>query len=735
MIFIYPGSYIKYSNSQNNSVNKGNYLLITELRNISFNENINFYGKFDSTGTWYYNDKSGGISIETQNFARNLWINQYNFTNTKTNFVYSKNKILFMPTDELYQISGIIDFQYSPKIEFNNLVVTKNDTQIFNITGQIGNKQHNLSLEGTNFPLDLLAGLLNLKIPITGNSTFHVIASGNDDFPLINGRIESNHGEIYSVPYHRINALFTVQNQFLKLRDLYITAKDLYLITGSGTIPLSNKISAKDANLADLKLKLSNGNLAFLKHMTDFVTKSNGYIEGEINLEVDPNQQTNLAGNFIISNGYIELKDGIKQISDINIDLGLSKDEITIENARARIGKGLIGFFGKVKLAGFKINRYDIGLKSLTDTGIVLAIQSLSIPRSLIFKRIFSVPSTGEAVLNLALSGNMESALVKGVVELNNTNFIWPPVRDDKKKQSDPSAVPGWLKNIVWDVVLKSGNNVSYKNETIDILTQGEIKFTNSTEKLLVNGKFESVRGNANYLARNFDIRKARFEIINNEAFLEASAETVSNLSTPRGTIEPTRIMMTIERNRINDIKDIKLKFSAQDNPNIPEEKVVASVFGLGDKPLDFETQRQMLRQELARMLGVAITAPLVGTIMSPLVESGIVSNVKVTREVTESDIKDTVPTTGISIAELLAGTKTTFEKYLSRNLSVGYSMQFADRLSLWHEVELSYSWRNILFSGTIKDKNFLGIISPDAADRKFSIKHQVRFGWEEKEE
>ncbi|MFA5859824.1 MAG: translocation/assembly module TamB domain-containing protein, partial [Elusimicrobiota bacterium] len=732
-VLIAEGTEVGFDTANKTGSMKGTYVINSELRNISLVQQLNLYGKAAFRGDWVY-DNVNGLRFEALASTKRFWVNEHNFEYGNIHFAYSKNMIMFMPVDNSeYQIMGELEFNNLPEVVFKDFAVRNYDSDVVSVKGTIGGKQNNLSIQGKTLPLGTLTALLNQKISVTGDTVFHLIISGTPELMLLNGRLESNNGTIANLPFERLNTLFTIQGTELKVRDLYISNKDLYLFTGSGNMQLASG-KDKDKGItgpASINVKLANGNLRFLKNIFGIVKKSDGMIDGEVELKIDNLQRTRVDGNLRITNCNIALKDVFNQINGLNVELTLKDDEVIVDHGHARIGKGELGLSGKVELAGFGINRYDIKLKTLTQTGIALNVQWLAIPKSMFFKRVFNVPSTGEAIVDVSLAGTASAPVIRGLVELNNASFIYPPSEsaDTGTAQFDAAV----LDNTVWDLVLKTGQNVWYKNENIDLQANGQVAFANRTKDLKVNGLFESIRGNANYLGRSFDIRRARLEIVNNETYLEATAETEGNIMTPSGTEVATKVTMNIDRTRIAEIKP---RFSAQDYPNLPEEKVVLYLFGFSEKSLDMQGQQTKLRTEVIRMFGSSIAAPFMETIAAPLVNTGIVDKVKVTQTVSrqattgDSGVPVGDDAQSVSFADFLNGTKTTFEKIIAPDLAIGYSMQFADKLSLWHEVELSYKWKQLLFKGTIKDKS---IFFSNDAERRISIEHVERFGgWEE---
>ncbi len=391
-------------------------------------------------------------------------------------------------------------------------------------------------------------------------------------------------------------------------------------------------------------------------------------------------------------------------------------------------GKIELEFLSKGEFPYFKIKDYTFSLKSSTDKGINVVLEDLVIPRSNLFKRLVYAPSQGEVKLNLNLVKGKDKPRLDGLFELINTHFTYPP------KEKETSGT--WnriLNSLALNVEIRTKDNVWYENELADTNINGFLKLTSEGEKLKVNGKIESVRGNLSYLNRNFEIKKAIFEVVDNVCYLEGTAETKTTVLEPDNKqIVPDVIVMFIQRGKIGEVQP---KFYSKNYPILTQEKVLSYVFSNVDtSALTSEEQMILFRREILRWLDTSLTTPLIKNILG---YTGLIDTVKVERE-TEQERNAKDKTTPADWREIINGSKITLEKYVLQNVLLGYSVKLdtlVNRLDLKHEIELAYRFRwkgDVLLRATYeldKGRSASGGATPE---RKIYLEPRWRFGWEE---
>ena len=92
--------------------------------------------------------------------------------------------------------------------------------------------------------------------------------------------------------------------------------------------------------------------------------------------------------------------------------------------------------------------------------------------------------------------------------------------------------------------------------------------------------------------------------------------------------------------------------------------------------------------------------------------------------------------TQGSALPDLLRGTKYTFEKYLTDQMLLGYSVtldEYLNKLDLKHEIEVAYRWKGNVFLRGLYELDSKTLIRPP--ERRITIEQQWRFGWPKKDD
>jgi len=734
-IYLLNGSYIE----------KNKFLFLTEIRNLRL-ANFILFGKLNFAGEIKtVQEPFLQAQIKTDNF----WINQHNFQRTKFYLQYRNKNLTFLSKEkELQNLSGEVDFTQYPKIYLKNLNLSQAGKKILTFQGMFEQDNFTLSLKSKKFPLPVLLELINQKIPCQGEVNFKLFAKGSLQNPTVHGEFNLNNSEIYQLTFTTFTTVFRLEKDTFFLKNLKISVPEKYSLSGFGEFPLVRKKRAKPQPLF-LTFVLEEGELSFLKNIIPQIIESKGKVNGKLIIKGN-SDFPQLEGSLLVSDGVMEIKDVLKKISEFNAHLKFSGQNVFLRSLSAKIGQGKIEANGKIELTFsspdkfpyFKIKDYAFYLQSSTDKGISVVLEDLIIPHSTIFKRLIYAPSQGEAKVSFNLAKREDKPILDGIIELSNTHFTYPA----KEKKT----------NVTWNEIfnffdlnleIRTKDNVWYENELVNTNINGFLKLTGKGKKLKVNGKIEVIRGNLSYLNRNFEIKKAIFEVIDNVCYLEGVTETKTTVLDPETKqTSPDVVVMVIDRGKIGEIQP---KFYSKNYPLLTQEKALNYVFANVDiSELTPEGKIVLLRREILRWIDTSLTTPLVKNILT---YAGLVDTVRMERE-TPLETTEGTPTApgdqqpvstdlrsaGTDWRDLVKGTKVTFEKQILQNILLGYSVKLdtlVNRLDLKHEFELAYRFRwkgDVLLRATYeleKGQTTSGSATPE---RKIYLEPRWRFGWEE---
>jgi hypothetical protein len=431
----------------------------------------------------------------------------------------------------------------------------------------------------------------------------------------------------------------------------------------------------------------------------------------------------------------------LEKLRDINIDIVWNENQININEFFAKAGSGQINVSGGALINFLDIEDINIRLFSSGKGGV-----SINVPNLPITTRLFKDISKGRPTFDLTITGSLDYPQISGRIVLEDTRFNFSP--------DDSGDAPEFFESAKYNIDIVSGRNTRYENSFLNTLINGGINISGVYPDIKVNGTIEGQNGTLLYAGLNFDIISSKIEIINNDIFVSGMADkAVYNHST--GMTDMMR--MTIER---SSIEDLQMKFSSKDDPNMDSRTVYAKIIGVqateADDPnavVERNTSETALRQKVFRIFDSNIITPMARTVVR---RTGIVDNVRVSYVQTDSQKRKTgAPTNAADsfpdaasqasapqsgdLSNVLDGTKYSFEKNITRNLAVGYSLVFdrlntsdveapKEELSLRHEMDMRYRLSNNLF--------LIGIYELDVSeayiyqpDRRIMLQQQFWFG------
>ena len=713
-ISLLPQSKVKIINADS-----GEFDLNISLKNVKYVP-LTLFGRSNISGEWTKDAIKGKVMTD------NLWVNLYNFEKAKFIFTYKtvegkKLLTLFSYPDESYEVTGQLDMSNPPKIKFSNISIK--DDFIFKLNGNYDKEYSDLEIQGTNVNCDALFGIINLNVPLEGNSDFTVLFKGTLDKPFFSGSMNVSSGKFYGVPFSNANVQFNSQGNMLNIQSVRLVklknGKEQMVLIGNGRLPLPLTEEVKEKSLYEqiyFNLILSEGDLSILESMSDRIKSATGAVRTRVELSGTIDNPS-FKGFLKIDGGTILSKQYINKLERLNVDIEFINNKIKVNEFTGKIGEGQFQLTGNVSLAKlFELNECDLTLKTVDEKGIKISVPELPIPSSPLLKRVISASSFGDPTFNLTLKGKKGNLKFAGYVQLDNTHFSYPPLEEAKKSP----FIKDLSGNTKWDLEIRSGKNTWYENELINSSIDGALKFTDNLINLRINGKINALSGNINYLNKNYKIKEAVFEVINGDCFLSVSAETTVSFESK----EESSVEMIIPRGPIGEIQPI---FKSRDRPDMSSEELIRKTIGIDEK-MSGEERDLLLKKQLVRLFDSSLTSPLARGMLQ---RSGLVDSLQVTYAEKPGDTtSQTVP----SPAELLKGTKITVEKYLTEKLLFGYSVAYEDLLKLdlkYGQFEFAYRLeKNWFLRGTV------GLGSKDALlypERRITIERFRRFGWEEK--
>lgn len=702
------------SNKGSFDIKSGKYDLDIFLVNAHIGP-TDIFGKIDISGIM--KQKKGGSNYTGKIEISNFWINKYKLSKLDLNYFLENKKINIYKENQ--QDNSL---KFNTKVSFGNetvieeLNISKNNA-IFNLNATFNKDNFKIVSKGNDLDWSFLSDILELPISIEGKTNIKINSEGS--YKNLNGilDIKSNQGSLIEIPYDTMDITVEVKNNSANIKSGKIFKKNEIDIEVKGSFPfwidstIDKRMMKEKVNI---EYDIIDSKLNILKYLSDgfFNPRTGkGNIKGHISgtyENIINNAQLNITGGSFDSKAYFD------RFKDLNVDISLNNNQATINRFTCKSGSGKLNISGMMQLEGFNISNFNI--RFLTDKkGIPLKVPDLPMPGSLVSKGIFKDFSSGEPRFDLLLKGSLEKPKISGWVVLENTRFSFPP--------PDNSGETDFPENLEIDIDLISAKNTKFENSNILAWLNGKLNLKGLPATLVSSGVLDIKRGNINYLGINFDIVNAKVEIIENELFISAEAETI--VFTP-GESESETIRMVIDRSSLDALN---LRFYSKDDPTMDSQKALAKITKTeqavkhSDQSLtglsDFA-----LRQQALRLIDSNLATPIARTFLR---KTGIVDNLKVTYVATD---EDNSVNEEVGFADLLYGTKYSLEKNLTNQLLLGYSVtidQIEKKLDLKHEIEMRYRLSNNLFlSGSYELESETSLHRPD---RRLMFEHRIRFG------
>lgn len=678
--------------------------------------NMNLTGKLipGRTGSKY----DGTITLG------DLWLNEEKIDTLALKYNITNRAFLFKTSDNNpLDISGSINFAQYPKINFKNILIGYNKRK-FTLNGTYFNDDINFNINGKNLDMGTLAGLFDMPVDTNGELNFSLKTSGSILNPNINLKANSVNGSVYHVPFDVFNVSAIVKDNNLNINDFSVVKKDKYTFTVDGYFPFWLDGSLKSKMMkrpVEVKYKLNDTGLYILNNISEnsFTTKKGSLkIDGKltgIRKNISNIGKLSLTGKNIKTNSYVN------KIKDLDVDIVWNKNIFKIQDARAKVGSGVIEATGTVKMQGINPAYYDIGLFT-PKKGVPIVIKALPIPTSGVFKMEssnFANYSKGIPTFDFKLKGNAKNPKLTGWAVLENTTFCYPsPVKQNSPEL--PFFISQFLDNLYVNIDLKTANNTRYENSYIKMLLRGSINLKGKLEEILANGVVTSDDGLFSYLGNDFTIINSKMELINNDFFITAEGE--SEVYTT-GDSDAEIIKIYIDR---SDIDNLKTRFASKNDPTMDSKKALAKLTKTdpsNTSNLDTSTDF-LMKQQAIRMFSSNVATPLANTVLK---KTGIVDNVRL--GFVNQDTLQVSSDEEASMAELLYGMKYSVEKNINRLLQVGYSVTFdkiQKEIDLKQAVEMSFKVNRNLF---LKGSYGLNSDNPEyEPEKRVTLEQRIRF-------
>lgn len=672
-------------------------------------------------------DFRGGGVVEATLRARRLLANEFLFEETETFIRLQGERIEFSPgSSRKSTLMGALE-RHGEEWRLEK-VAWRDSTgaRRMGLSGTLGRKEMDLSMEGFHQPLESLLEAAGLKFPGRGMCNFSIRASGSISDPLVSASLTAANGNLLGMAFDHASLLIQMREGTLFLKEMRASQKGAFFLEGKGEIPFGKgKMIGEADKPLWLSVQLYQADLGALAPSIPFVKSGQGSVSAAISLS-GTRRAPRLSGTLRLDAKRLEMADILKEVSDLQVEIRAAGREITLERFEGRVGTSRLEVSGGFFIAeDFLPEKIDLRL-SLSEPGAPMSVALLGIPQSPGVKRIFSrvdinralptVPSTALAVGQGRIQGDARALALSGRFTLSNARFTYPPTR--KREEETDLA---FLEGATWDVWLVSGKKVRYQNEFASVEAQGSVHLYGKGSSPDVSGKMTALRGEIAYLQKSFEIREAVMDIVENRIHLQGRAEAdVSVYDQRTGEYLPDRIEIILEKQDITD-GEFRPRFASRTNPSLSEEALAQAALGLNPKT------RAEGREEAVRFMNLTVTTPFIASLVK---RTGLDFSVK--NEPKAQPLPQSARTEPGTFSETLRGTfvnkQYRFGLPITPSLTGIYGVSVDEdknKLDLRQKVELNYRLSYGLFLKTIYE---LTQNNPNP-DRGIFLGYLMRFG------
>ncbi len=229
----YSDSELKLLPASSIDLKKSQFVIKTECRNVHVGP-FDVFGGINATGKYDISSK-GKIGVLADIFAKNVWINQYNLTDFKTELKLKDGVVEFQPKDKSeLKLIGRVDLNQMPQISVHHLRINYENIKELAIEGEIGNDKWDFTVSGKNIEVSAASELAGLTFPCDGSMDINITGKGSLEKPQLEASIDLYKGQISSIPYDNIYFLLSAKKDVITILKSRVTSKGKYSILASG---------------------------------------------------------------------------------------------------------------------------------------------------------------------------------------------------------------------------------------------------------------------------------------------------------------------------------------------------------------------------------------------------------------------------------------------------------------------------------------------------------------------
>jgi autotransporter translocation and assembly factor TamB len=477
------------------------------LKTYKFNGNVNFYGRIE-------NDKK--LKITGSAGSDNFIFRKHKFNPFVLNVNYGDDVLVLKTSKGSTVINAELGFA-KDAVTFRKYTAVESDgNPMLNVSGAVQlhkETDSDVSIDIKDLDPQMANDLLGWDHTWTGKGNGNVKISGNTEEGLgITVLLTLSNGLVDGVDFDTVNGLVVIKDDSVNLsplNNILLTKTGKYVISVGGIIPVPmSEGSAERLKGAEMNLnaKMKGGDLSVFKFLK-FIDDASGPVDLDLTIK-GTKEYPSVSGRLNITGGDLKLKYLFKDLKNIYANILFKDNVIDIYTLKGDTERGTLNVANLDEKKGgtMKLMKpYEINWK-ITNEGDKVRITDTDYMEFL----------SGDADLNLEMTGLLESPNIKGTMKFENTTVVFPVKMKTKFGQPAPvKEENNYAKKINWDVIIMGGENCRYYNNVYNTSADVTVRFNND-KPLKLSG-----RGNDMKIDGALEVSKGTYKYFNSELTMD----------------------------------------------------------------------------------------------------------------------------------------------------------------------------------------------------------------------
>ncbi len=509
-------------------------------------------------------------------------------------------------------------------------------------------------------------------VELSGTLDMEAQFGGTVERPEGNASISLTSGGVGASAFDTMTGLLKLRGSVIEIEQL-IVAKSQgghdYHVTANGFVPIHALTSGANEELEsydqlNLHVSLDHGDLGLLPFLSKEIEWAMGETNGNVTIG-GTLAEPSIIGTVSVKDGSIKPRAMMVPLTELNVGIEATGDEITITNGSGKLGDGRFTVSGRTRLDGTTLTDYDLKLDA----------KKLDVETD-----FFMGPVTGSFELNEGEIFNHRLPKVTGHLDIDDVTISMPTI-----PESD-----GELPDVILDVDLNVGKHTHlYSPSLYDVwLADSTAHFGGTTRHPKTSGSIKVRRGNVTYL-------QTIFHIMDGQANFNQVDSFMPSIVFHAGTrLSRTRVFLSVEGPLPS------MTFHLFSSPPMSQEEIL-KLLTLREA---YRSGEDMTNAEMSAFLGAGLQMSFLGEITDTMRDMLKLDELTITQENAEHE--------GVRDNNGFAGYNVKLGKYVTDKIMIEYMRGINQDLNRVM-VRYDFNDRFSIFAGRREDADtFVGLES-----------------------